>query len=82
LVLYYLRPPFQPFSYDTISDQWVELFRSPTDQLWIEAIYQTGSDTVRLVVDIYSQQAGIYELSINNLTLTQLFSNPPLPEDV
>jgi hypothetical protein len=81
LIMYQLRAPFQPYTYDTVSDQWVELFRSPPDCLWIEALYQTGKDTVRLVVDVYSQQAGIYELSLGNLTLTQLFSNPPLPED-
>ena len=81
LILYYLHDPFQPYAYDTVSDQWVELFSSPPDHLWIEALYQTGANTVRLVVDIYSPQAGIYELSLSDLTLKQLFSNPPLPED-
>lgn len=75
LILYYLHAPFQPYQYDTATTQWVEWGRTPSDVLWVEAIYKVDRDYVRFVVDPYGEKAGIYQLCVPDRGIVRLI--PP-----
>ena len=77
LILYWLKEPFRPYEYDRNTVQWSEIYRSPPDEWWIEAVYQVDDNLVRLVVDPQSDHAGVYELDISDMAIRKL-----IPEEV
>jgi hypothetical protein len=76
MVLYWLRNPFTPYEYDQKTEQWWEAYRSPPGEWWIESVYQVTDSKVRFVVDPWSVHAGMYELDVETLIVTQL-----IPQD-
>lgn len=73
LIIYYLREPFQRYQYNMSIDQWKECFREPQDTWFIEAVHQTGDEKIRLVVDLNSERAGIYELTMGSMSIERVY---------
>ena len=72
LVIYSMVPPFHEYQYDIATEQWVELWRTEKDKDWYpEVIYQIEEDVVRLVVDVFSNAKGVYDLNIKSLELVR-----------
>lgn len=72
LVIYSMVPPFSEYQFDTTSVQWKELWRRQKDSDWYpEVIYQIESDVVRLVIDVFSNAKGVYDLNIKTLEITK-----------
>ncbi len=74
LVLYWLREPFPDYQYNTKTPQWSELHRDPPDVWWIETVYQVADDVVRFVVDPSRDNAGLYELRVDDLSVVKLLT--------
>lgn len=72
LVIYSIIPPFQDYQYGQATQQWVELWRTEKDKNWYpEVIYQIEEDVVRLVIDVYSETKGVYDLNVKSLDLVK-----------
>lgn len=72
LVIYFLEAPYQRYSFDTETAQWKELWREAKDSDWYpEVIYQTEDNEVRMVIDIFSNSKGVYDLNIETLEITK-----------
>lgn len=68
LVIYQLKAPFEEYRYDHQTEQWKELWRLDKD--WYpEVIYQIEENVVRLVIDVYSEAKGVYDLNVDTLEL-------------
>lgn len=66
IVIYNLTIPLRPYKYKSKESSWAELWRD--DQVWYpEAIYQVEDEMVRIVVDVYSEAKGVYELNVKTL---------------
>ena len=76
LVLYRLREPFGPYEcykeHQVHSDQWWEAHRYPPHDWSIEAVWQVTEDTVRFVVDVWSEHAGVCELNVESRSIRKL----------
>lgn len=74
LILYYLRPPFEEYSYDQQSANWREWGRPPDDIYWIETVYSLdAAAAIRFVVDLMSEAyKGVYELNLTDFTVEKL----------
>jgi hypothetical protein len=71
LILYYLKPPFKPYEYDCKTEQWIEFYRTPPDDWWIEDISQKDKNEIEFVVDPASDKAGTYRFDTEKLTITK-----------
>ena len=70
LIIYQLQAPFEAYRYEQATDQWRELWRS--DEAWQpEVIYQVDENIVRLVIDVFSDAKGVYDLNVETLELTK-----------
>ena len=68
VVIYQLKAPFEDYCYDCKTDQWKELRRTEKD--WCpEVIYQIEENVVRLVIDVFTDAKGVYDLNIETLEL-------------
>lgn len=47
-IVYFLRPPFEDYAYDTVSSQWTENFREPNDVVWFTSVKQISTDEIEL----------------------------------
>jgi hypothetical protein len=72
LIVYYLRKPFQPYQHNCATNQWKEIFRKPDDARFIETVYQVGDNQVRFVADLNDEYAGVYELTLKDLSIQKL----------
>lgn len=72
IILYYLKPPFQAYEYGGTTEQWVELYRTPPDILWIEHIKQKDKNELEFVVDPSTEKAGTYRLNTDELTVEKM----------
>jgi hypothetical protein len=72
LILYFLREPFQPYTYDTHTTQWIEWYRHPKDTWYVETLEQTAPECVRFTVDPYSEHAGSYNVHILTCIITRI----------
>jgi hypothetical protein len=72
MVLYYLKQPFEPYEYHCTTKQWVEFHRTPPDDWWIEEIEQIDKDILAFTVDPASDEAGKYQMNINNLIIKKV----------
>ncbi len=72
LIVYQLHAPFAPYRSQITSPQWRELFRTPHQEWWLEAVYQVTDETVRFVVDPATAQAGVYELHVPTFAVQRL----------
>lgn len=72
LVIYSLEAPYQSYKFDTKTTQWRELWRGIKDSGWYpEIIYQIEDNEVRIVIDIFSNAKGVYDLKIETLEVTK-----------
>lgn len=72
LVIYRIESPFKSYQYEKLSKQWAELWRTKDDSDWYpEVIYQIEDDVVRLVIDVFSEAKGIYDLNVRSLELVK-----------
>ena len=68
LVIYQLKEPFEEYRHSHSSTQWIELWRSKKG--WSpEVIYQVEENMVRLVIDVFSEEKGVYDLNTKTLEL-------------
>lgn len=70
IVIYRIKEPFINYQFDYKTDQWRELFREPKDKDWYpEVIYQIEDNIVRMVIDIFGEARGVYDLNIETLEM-------------
>ncbi|MCD0171555.1 hypothetical protein IHN32_16815 [Deinococcus sp. 14RED07] len=50
----------------------IHLQADPSEPWWFEAVYQQEAGHVRLVADVYSDQAGVYDLDLSTRRFTTL----------
>ena len=68
IVIYQLAPPFEEYQFNHSTSQWKELWRSDED--WYpEIIFQIEEDIVRIVIDVFSNAKGVYDLNVKTLEL-------------
>ena len=68
IVIYQITQPFECYQFDHDTSQWKELWRSNED--WYpEAIYQIEENIVRVVIDVFSNAKGVYDLNVDTLEL-------------
>ena len=71
IVIYRLESPYENYQYNKNTTQWKELWRDEKD--WYpEVIYQETDNSVRIVIDVYSDAKGVYELNVETLELVKL----------
>lgn len=70
LVIYQLEAPFEQYRYNHQTKQWTDMWRSDKDW-YLEVIYQIEENVVRLVIDVFSEAKGVYDLNIETLELTK-----------
>lgn len=49
VIVYYLKPPFQEYMYDTETEQWYEFGRGPEDIDWMDGVRQISDEEVELL---------------------------------
>ncbi|GGR95892.1 hypothetical protein [Deinococcus sedimenti] len=49
----------------------------PPEPWWFENVYQQDVGRVRLVADVYSEQAGVYDLDLSTRQFTRLIPHSP-----
>ena len=70
IVIYQISPPFEEYQFGHNTPQWKELWRSDED--WYpEIIYQIEENIVRMVIDVFANAKGVYDLNIETLELTK-----------
>ena len=55
----------------------IHIRADPSETWWFEAVYQQEAGHVRLVADVYSDQAGVYDLDLSTLRFTTLVPHSP-----
>lgn len=50
LIVYFLRPPFAEYAYDTQTSQWLELGRSEPVK-WVENVLQKSRDEIEIIFE-------------------------------
>ena len=72
IIIYKLKEPFDDYNYDKPSDQYAEIGRNPPDILWVEALYQKGSEDCnyfRFIVDMVDKGEEDIIFRVNSETL-------------
>lgn len=73
LVIYFLKEPYQEYSYNKDSQQWKELFRENDDIWWIEELEYIENGTIEFVVEEYDEKnCGRYKLDVYSNELVRL----------
>ena len=72
IIVYFLRPPFQEYSYHQSTPQWVEYHRYRDDLWFIDNAQQLNSNQVIFTADPNSNVAGLYMLDIQHLKINPL----------
>ncbi|QSP93326.1 hypothetical protein LPB19_08755 [Marinobacter salinisoli] len=68
IVIYYLKPPFEPHRLAEESLQWKTLwYPNKSLNMFPEAIVQVDDETVRILIDVNSENAGVYDVNVYTL---------------
>ncbi len=65
LVIYFLKKPFEPYTYDCSTNQWIEFGREADNTLWIENLTAISDDQLELITDQYGNRPGTYVYTIS-----------------
>lgn len=72
IVIYYLKPPYEPHRLGENSTQWKSLWYSDTSiNMYPEAIVQVDDETVRVLIDVNSEDASVYDVNVYTLETTR-----------
>jgi len=69
LIIYYIKEPFEEFSYNELTSQWKELFREEGKEWWIEDVAVIDNSTIIFTVEEDSENGGRYKLNIDDMKL-------------
>jgi hypothetical protein len=68
IVIYQIAAPFRNYGSIKKTDQWQELWRYETG--WDpEIVYQIDSSIIRVVIDVFSSQQGVYDVNVETLEI-------------
>lgn len=68
IVIYYLKPPYEPHRLAEESSQWRTLwYPDKSLNMFPEAIVQVDDETVRILIDVNSENAGVYDVNVYTL---------------
>ena len=72
IIIYYLKEPFEPHSLEEESKQWKTLwYPDKSINMYPEAIVQIDDDTVRILIDVNSENAAVYDVNVYTLETTK-----------
>lgn len=74
IILYRLSEPFQPYAYDTNSEQWTERFRERPNLRWINAVTWEGNACFSFTIESPEENAGTYRVLLPALAIEPLAS--------
>ena len=72
IIIYYLQEPYEPHSLESESAQWKTLwYPDKSLSMYPEAIVQVDDETVRVLIDVNSENAGVYDINVYSLEVTK-----------
>ena len=70
IIIYYMNKPYRNYEYGHEGLQWKELWREKENKdWWPEVIFQTDERTVRVLMDINANAAGVYDIDVYDLSI-------------
>jgi len=70
IVVYYLKPPYKQHELAEVSTQWKSLwYPEQSLNMYPEAIVQVDEETVRVLIDVNSENAAVYDVNVYTLEI-------------